>query len=222
MKHLISEPYYNYKSLFSKGTRTLIENDQQTLLLLPKNRLFIQKIENENKSYYKKNYNRQRPHRFKFKEIHWQGDSFYHSIWLGKIQNKFIKNGKKYLAEKIFIKGVSGLSELAKSHPFTIIHDALMIWKPIFQNLRKKRGRREIFIPIKMRELSQGQRALQWFFETLRMKKNEKIWTLFALELIDTVFFFTGNVLFLKIKAQQCSFANRMYRSFNKKQKWKK
>jgi len=70
MKHLISEPYYNYKSLFSKGTRTLIENDQQTLLLLPKNRLFIQKIENENKSYDKKNYNRQRPHRFKFKEIH--------------------------------------------------------------------------------------------------------------------------------------------------------
>lgn len=222
MKHLISKPYFNYKSICSKGTITLTEKKKQSLFFLQKNRLFIKKITRENKIYYKKNYNRQRPHRFKFKLVRYPDDPFYHSIWLGKIQNKFIKNGKKNLAEKIFTKGLSGLSELTKINSFSIIYDALRIWKPSFQNLRKKRGRREIYIPTKMRELSKGKRALQWLFEAIRLKKNEKIYKLFALEFIDTVFLSTGNVLFSKIKTQQCSFTNRMYHSFKKKWKLKK
>jgi small subunit ribosomal protein S7 len=83
-------------------------------------------------------------------------DMLYQSVWIVKLTNKLMKNGKKGRAEKQMLDFLTNLNQICRGHPHLIFHEVMEQLKPVLTTVVRRVGRRYYQVPVPVKALRQS------------------------------------------------------------------
>jgi ribosomal protein S7 len=89
-------------------------------------------------------------------------DPLYNSYWMEKFFNKFMKDGKKQIVEKIIIRAFKKIKTKTRLNTFYLFTNLLIKFRPFFGFISKRLGRQFKKIPVPLHARRQTIVSLKW------------------------------------------------------------
>lgn len=111
-------------------------------------------------------------------------DPKYNNLLVSKFINKTMREGKRFLAQKIVYRAFDDIKEKIKKDPIEIFDSALKNTSPKMETKPKRVGGATYQVPMEVGEKRKISLAMKWIIKTARAKREEPIEERLAEELI--------------------------------------
>ncbi len=111
-------------------------------------------------------------------------DPKYGSEVVGKFINCLMKDGKKYLAQKIFYKAMEEIEKRTNQDAMTIFNKAIENCKPLMEVRPRRVGGATYQVPVQVPPHRRIFLAIKWILEAARAKKGKPMYQRLADEII--------------------------------------
>jgi small subunit ribosomal protein S7 len=111
----------------------------------------------------------------RIKKIKWQTDLVHNSIWLKKLTNKLMLEGKKAILEKIIYKTIVSLKIKFKKNPVALFDKTLLLARPIFIFVVKRVSSKNYQVPVPVNFRRQIITSLAWITESVLDRKEQRL-----------------------------------------------
>jgi small subunit ribosomal protein S7 len=112
-------------------------------------------------------------------------DPKYNSIWVQKLINNVMKNGKKSTAEHIVYKAMEDVGQRTKEDPRQVVEQALRNVMPVLEVRPRRVGGATYQIPLEVRPARQMSLAMRWLLGAARSRSGRPMSERLTVELID-------------------------------------
>jgi small subunit ribosomal protein S7 len=112
-------------------------------------------------------------------------DVKYGSVWVQKMINMIMWNGKKSTAEKIVYRALDLVGERTKEDPLRVFEQAVRNCMPMIEVRPRRVGGATYQIPIEVRPERQLSLAMRWLRNAARSRKGRPMSERLAAEIID-------------------------------------
>lgn len=102
-------------------------------------------------------------------------DPLYQSYWYSKFVNKFMRQGKKHVVEKIISRTLHKMKIKFNRAPVNLLFIALIKLKPLLGFITKRVGKNWKSIPVPLEPRRQLVLALKWFVVQVRMEPEKNL-----------------------------------------------
>ena len=146
-----------------------------------------------------------------------QMDPIFNSVWLNKFINKFIKHGRKHIAEQTVLKSFKEIKYKIQKKPILLLISLLLKTRPIISFVSKRKGKQVIDIPIPIAAKKQLLISLKWIVLAIKINKSISL-----KKKITNEFVKFGLNTGLSLKTRKSSFLKRIFESrLNSRYRWK-
>ena len=98
-------------------------------------------------------------------------DSFYHSYWMEKFINKFMKAGRKQIVETTILRAFKKIKIKTGTNTFYIFLHLLTRYRPFFGFISKRLGRQFKKIPVPLYPRRQTILSLKWLTQSILISR---------------------------------------------------
>jgi small subunit ribosomal protein S7 len=115
--------------------------------------------------------------------IRFRGDAIYKSIWFAKTVNKFMRHGKKNVAEKHVLRAFEEVKKRTKISAHLLLFFTLSKARPKFDFMSRRFGKEYKDIPVPLSPQRQLLVALHWFITAIKLNTMPHLKTRIRFEL---------------------------------------
>lgn len=112
-------------------------------------------------------------------------DPRYNSIWVQKLINNVMKDGKKSTAERIVYKAMEDVAQRTKEDPRQVVEQALRNVMPVLEVRPRRVGGATYQIPLEVRPARQMSLAMRWLLGAARGRGGRPMSERLATEIVD-------------------------------------
>lgn len=145
-------------------------------------------------------------------------DPKYNNPLVAKFINYTMKEGKKFLAQKIVYKAFNEIEKKIKMNPVEILERAIKNVSPMLETRPKRVGGATYQVPFPVSEKRQVDLAIRWILEAVRKKKGAPMEKKLAEEII-TASKEEGRAIKKRIDTERMAEANKAFAHLAKRKK---
>ena len=112
-------------------------------------------------------------------------DARYKSVWVQKLINNVMKNGKKSVAERIVYTALTTVGERTKEDPAQVLEQAMRNVMPALEVRPRRVGGATYQIPLEVRPSRQLSLAMRWMLDSARSRSGRAMWERLTAEILD-------------------------------------
>lgn len=141
-------------------------------------------------------------------------DRLYDSVFVQRLINRVMLNGKKQLAERLVYGGMQKAADKLKvKNPIEVFEQAMKNIQPHTETRSRRVGGANYQIPFEVKGQRQVHLTIMWFVTASRARKGMSMEDRMALELVDA-YNNTGNSVKKKEDTHKMAEANRAFAHF--------
>lgn len=143
-----------------------------------------------------------------------QPDRLYNSVYVQRLINRVMLNGKKQLAERLVYNGMQKAADKVKvQNPLEVFEQALKNIQPHMETRSRRVGGANYQIPFEVKGQRQNHLTMMWLVAAARSRKGMSMEDRIALELVDA-YNNTGTAVKKKEDMHKMAEANRAFAHF--------
>lgn len=112
-------------------------------------------------------------------------DAKYKSVWVQKLINNVMKDGKKSVAERVVYTALSEVGDRAKEDPAQVFEQAMRNVMPALEVRPRRVGGATYQIPLEVRPARQLSLAMRWMLGAARSRSGRAMSERLAAEIMD-------------------------------------
>ncbi len=112
-------------------------------------------------------------------------DARYNSVWVQKLINNVMKDGKKSVAERIVYSALITVGERSKEEPAHVFEQAVRNIMPALEVRPRRVGGATYQIPLEVRPSRQLSLAMRWMLDSARARSGRAMTERLSAEILD-------------------------------------
>jgi small subunit ribosomal protein S7 len=112
-------------------------------------------------------------------------DAKYNSVWVQKLINNVMKDGKKSVAERVVYSALSDVGDRTKEDPAQVFEQAMRNVMPALEVRPRRVGGATYQIPLEVRPARQLSLAMRWMLGAARGRSGRAMSERLAAEIMD-------------------------------------
>ncbi len=112
-------------------------------------------------------------------------DARYNSVWVQKLINNVMKDGKKSVAERIVYTALVAVGDRTKEDPAHVLEQAVRNVMPALELRTRRVGGATYQIPLEVRPARQLSLAMRWMLDSARARSGRAMTERLSAEIVD-------------------------------------